>query len=129
MWIFTRDSYFSLSQPGNAPDLLMIRSRARIDLQRLVDGYLAPDKTIVATPDCDYPHRLLLSRREAQMVFSSIVGEIDYPNFKAEASRSDDAEALVRSEVYGAIWQELITLEQLDELTVVDSSEGSGVRR
>lgn len=107
----------------------MIRARARVDLERLVAGFLPQRKTIIATPDGDYPYRLVVTRPQAQTILRRIVGQIDYPNFKEEVARHDRDAAELRSDTYGAVWSELRALESLNDLTIVDQVSAVEERR
>lgn len=89
MWIFTPLGYFSVVQ-ANA-DELMIRSRCKADLERLVLVLGEPHVEIVSTlkPHCDYPFRLFVQRERFGDYMKAFTENITYTNFKDEVASVD----------------------------------------
>jgi len=83
MWVFTQDGFFSAVEDENDPGTLLVRSRARLDLERFVaavEGVKAGD--IIETTDSDYPVRVFVKREVFAAYVADSAREIDYPNFK-----------------------------------------------
>lgn len=82
MWLFTPDSFISIVQHRDQPDLLLARARFPGDL-----GRLFPDRAheVEETPDADYRYRLILDRKAAAQAVATAVCGVDYTNFKDEA--------------------------------------------
>ena len=83
MWVFTQDGFFSAVEDENDSGTLLVRSRARIDLERFcsaVDGVVAGD--IIETTDSDYPVRVFVPREKFAQYLVDQTMDLDYPNFK-----------------------------------------------
>jgi hypothetical protein len=103
MWIFTSQGFFSVVE--DSPDRLVVRSRTREDLERLVEltrlTTTHPGFPIEATPDRDYPWRFHCTRETWAWILWVLGERIDYPNFKDEVYRTLGAE---RETVLHTIW-------------------------
>ena len=84
MWIFTTHGFFSVVQHNQNPNMLIVRSRRRKHLDALKARYprMLRRSKIVATPDADYPFRILVARNMWLRVAWELTWDIDYPNFK-----------------------------------------------
>jgi hypothetical protein len=97
----------------------MVRARARVDLERLIEklpqipGEQAAE--ILDTPTADYPFRIFVERSVWAAYLASAAWNMDYTNFKARA-----AVGAARSSAYHAVWSRMIRF-QYDEAAGVTS--------
>jgi hypothetical protein len=83
MWVTTKRGFFSVVQHRDAEHLLLIRSRARVDLENLLadlreDGRLVVDLEISEDPKADYRFRLVLARALWTRWLTAQVADLDY---------------------------------------------------
>lgn len=86
MWIFTKYGFFSAvsgkQEDGSImPDLMVVRARERVHLERLVKRFCL-DAVITTTPNRDYACRIVISKSDWILVMARLAGEIEYDNFK-----------------------------------------------
>lgn len=95
MWLVANNAFLSAVQHPSNPELLIVRSRVRKDLE-----VVFPDMTkqVQATPSRDYGFRLVMDYRTFGQGMARVISRIDYTNFKA--SVKDDA----RHTAYSRIW-------------------------
>jgi hypothetical protein len=84
MWIFTRDSFVSISEHPEESRLLQIRARIDGDIERLF-----PEAQVVETPDEDYRFRTAISRDRVAQAIALRIGHIDYQSISGSI---EDAE-------------------------------------
>jgi hypothetical protein len=77
MWIYSKNAFVSVVQDRNDPEVLIVRSRVKGDLEELW-----PDAAVEETPYADYGFRTRLGRKEVALAVAKQVMEIDYTNFK-----------------------------------------------
>lgn len=106
MWIFTSFGFFSIVADRNDPRYLIVRARARADLEAFGGrlGIRPNALAIRTTPEADYPFRLRAWRRTVGTVLESIALDVDYPNFKAEVARAQGDD---RAHMYHEVWSVL----------------------
>lgn len=102
MWLLTTDGFYSAVEHREDPTVLLVRSRARKDLETMLDVAYAQEKKpkIVRMKDADYEFRVEISRAKWFFYVGNAAQNIDYDNFK-------DAVALVdkeRSQIYMGVW-------------------------
>lgn len=120
MWLQTKYGFYSVIEHRDDPDTLMVRARSRKDLVALCqvaaelrDDYTSAEaegfdvECIVDTPNADYAHRLIVSRKGWMDVSLRLMRDIDYPNFKDAVSKRDP----VRAHLYHDVWQTLLTIQ------------------
>jgi integrase-like protein len=73
-----------------------------------LDALELPRSRAVGTPEADYPHRAILTRREWRGYLSIEAGRIDYPNFK---SRVLELQGRQRHDAYVRVWSTLPGME------------------
>lgn len=103
MWIFTKLGFFSVVQVAGDPKHVQIRARTHGDLARLCklgDPELSPEQ-IKATPDNDYPFRIIAHRSDWLNLLEALGDEVDYTNFKSEIARTMGRE---REGLYHEVW-------------------------
>lgn len=132
MWVFTTIGFFSAVKvkdehaeelklnPARAP-WLMVRARVREDLVNLLDVCKqlgAPEPEILQWKGRDYPYRVIIPRRQWEMIMEHLCSEIDYPNFKGEVTKTQGWE---RHVLYGRVWgvmngaERWLALEEIKE--------------
>jgi hypothetical protein len=102
----TPRGFYSVVAHHDDPTLVLVRSRAREDLEALAD--LLAGLEIRETPERDYRWRTIVSRRSWSAALVLLAAEIDYPNFKAEVERRQGRE---RAGVYHEVWAALRGLQ------------------
>lgn len=104
MWIYTQHGIASIVQDFNDPDMFWIRTRNRsdmeafIDLTRTVIDWTFDD--VQHHPDRDYEWRSILSRKEFLSLLETVGTDIDYPNFKDQATKTTPHNMNVLYRVY-----------------------------
>jgi hypothetical protein len=116
MWLMTPIGFFSLSRQG---EHIAVRARRRDHLEALLDrfpdlrGGDAGSAYILATPKADYPYRIMADREKVASAVYSMILQMDWSNFKAEAERvggwNSYTDALHR------VWQLMLTTEEKEE--------------
>lgn len=107
MWLFTTQGFYSVVEHRDDPQLLIVRSRAREDLEALREQI--PELELIEDDQADYQWRAIVTREQWDTAVSELTEGIDYPNFK-DAVRDSQGDA--RSFLYGEIW---LILRQLQE--------------
>lgn len=99
MWIFTTSGFYSIVRHRQNPKHLLVRARARADLEKFVREAppLEGEILILETPDADYPFRCEVHADVVADWIDAEVTLIDYDNFKAAVPRT-------RARVYGKVW-------------------------
>lgn len=110
MWTISTEGFTSAVQDKNDTTQLVIRARARGDLERLIKPLAPADRPrIIDNEGTDYPYRVRLPRAAyADLIRAQILG-IDYGNFK-DAVKARQGKH--RAGVYGSIWGVLLRLER-----------------
>ena len=80
MWLFTPDSFISVVQHRDQPDMLLARARFPGDLGRV---FPEREEEVEETPDADYRYRLIVGREEVAHAVANAARGIDYTNFKS----------------------------------------------
>lgn len=108
MWIFTPDGFFSAVEHKDDPSKIMIRTRARIHAQKLVDACPEEDKPelVETPPPADYRFRVTVKRETWAYLLAKFVADIDYLNFKNEASKRKHPAGFM-SALHG-VWSKLL---------------------
>lgn len=107
MWLFTPRGFFSVVADHDVPDSVLVRARAREDLEALRE--VAPHVEIRETPGRDYRFRTTLSRTDWSVALVVLAAEINYANFKDEVARRQGSG---RATVYGRVWSTLLELQR-----------------
>lgn len=104
MWIALNDSFLSIVQHNEYPDVLLVRARRVEDIQALF-----PNMRQHHTPDADYPYRAYVARSVvADALRDYTLKRLDYTNFK------DSVEDPVRHYAYVLCWSDLHLLSTYD---------------
>ena len=106
MWLITTRGFYSVVEHRDDPDVLLVRARAREDLEAL--SPLIPDLEIVEHAGSDYRFRASVARGDWQEVLEQLTAEIDYGNFKNAVATRVGRE---RAATYGDVWGTLMRLQ------------------
>lgn len=107
MWLFTTQGFYSVVAHRDEPDKLLVRSRAREDIEAL--HRQIPDLEPFEDPDADYRWRAVVSRAEFERAVTQLVAAIDYPNFKSAVG---DRHSPERSALYEEVWWKMLPLQE-----------------
>jgi hypothetical protein len=77
MWIFTQDSFLTVSQDRNRRDQFMVRARVAGDIEKYF-----PEAEVIRTHDADFLFRAFIEKDRVVEVLSRAIGNIDYMSFK-----------------------------------------------
>ena len=111
MWLFTPDGFFSAVQHKDDPDKIMIRARARLHAQALVDACPedARPEIVETPPPADYRYRVTVTRKLWVFLVAKFAADIAYLNFKNEASTREHPPGYISS-LHG-VWSKLLTFQ------------------
>lgn len=114
MWLFLPFGFFSIVAHARDHDHLIVRARARDDLEEFARralalrhkliGHAVDDRimTIRETADHDYPFRLLITRGELAVFMADYVEhELQQTNFKASVYKHAGVQ---REALYTRVW-------------------------
>lgn len=100
MWLFTDIGFFSVVAHRDRRDTLLVRARARKDLQALRDRHL-PDLELHENAGSDYRWRAYVFRSDWEHIAAALAASIDYPNFKDAVAERQGPD---RIELYHDVW-------------------------
>ena len=105
MWIFATIGCFSIVTDSMKPGWLLIRARARADIDNLYQAHSesCPSMTPPSSDEArDYRWRLSISRKDWIKLAGLLASDVTYPNFKmAVHERADQAN---KKAAYAEIW-------------------------
>ena len=107
MWLLTTQGFYSVVAHRRDPDKLLVRARAREDLEALREQI--PGLRITSDRAADYRWRAVVSRAEWVAAVAVLAANLDYGNFKAAVAEREGAE---RHRVYQRVWSELLSLQR-----------------
>src|SRR3954451_23252778 len=106
MWLFTTQGFYSVVTHRRDRDKLLVRARAREDLEALREQI--PELRIFSDPSADYRWRAVVTRAEWVAALAQLASDIDYDNFKnAVAIR----QGIDRERLYSRVWAALRSLQ------------------
>lgn len=79
MWIVLNNSFVSIVEHRDDPDVLIVRGRFRGDAARFLGAPLTREKE---TPTADYRFRIAAKRETVERAVLRAVRGVRYPNFK-----------------------------------------------
>jgi hypothetical protein len=121
MWIYTPTGFISaVAKSKNSADLT-VRARDRKSLDGLADHSGAKVQLGGGT---DYPYRVVVSRELFKHWMTTQIDQLDYSNFKNEASRVSGYDY---AHVLGAVWT--VNLELEDQESAEDYFAASKAAR
>lgn len=113
MWLITEDGFVSVVAHRDRPDHLLVRARARDDIENLCqvadeEGIEGFDPVgIFSLETSDYRWRLEVRRDDFAALTAALVGRIDYDNFKNRVKKRDPE----RAELYMDVWSDLYRIQ------------------
>ena len=110
MWLITNFGFFSVVRKTADGGHLTVRARVRDDLDRLRQTYLPTLSTTIHGGGTDYPYRASAPASAVAAAFTKAIQDIDYSNFKNEATAKLGA---ARGKVYGHVLAALFDLTNL----------------
>ena len=99
MWVFTNRGFYSVVQNEDDPSELVVRARARGDLENLRE--FIPGLKILEWEGRDYPCRIIVHRPVWERAMQALTQDIDYGNYKDSVKAKQGAE---RADLYLRIW-------------------------
>ena len=80
MWLFTTQGFYSVVADRDDPHRVLVRARARGDIEALRDQ--TPDLESIESAGSDYRWRAFVSREDWTKAVAELATAIDYDNFK-----------------------------------------------
>ena len=108
MWIHTDQGFVSVVAHDDRPDDLLVRARARGDLEALVPAGTETWRDDMA----DYPWRAVVRRSEFAAVMAAAIVGIDYRNFK---NRTYETLGSERTHLLHDVWSTLRRIEGIEQ--------------
>ena len=106
MWLVTTQGFYSVVAHRTKPEHLLVRARAREDLEAL--RLQLPSIELHEDASADYRWRAEVHRDDWRRTVMQLVDRIDYDNFKNEVARR---QGMKREAVYHRVWRELQRLQ------------------
>lgn len=113
MWIFTPFGFLSVVSDRNDPKKLLIRARARVDLENFKNLYCKRLGQIENSPRADYPFRARVGRVAFTYAMGRVIQDLLYPNFKSAVTAKQGD---VRHNVYMQVWSVMRDAETAGKL-------------
>ena len=107
MWLVTTQGFYSVVAHRTRPEHLLVRARAREDLEAL--RLQIPSIELNEDPSADYRWRAEVHREDWRRALIQLVDRIDYDNFKDAVARRH---GMKREAVYHRVWRELLRLQR-----------------
>lgn len=112
MWITSTEGFFSVVEHRDDDKLVLIRARARKDLENLVavgeraKGVVTgiTDESIIEDNHADYRWRIITTRNIWHSLLDQLVDEIDYDNFKNAVGKKDKRRTHFLMKVWSAMF-------------------------
>ena len=110
MWLMTTSGFYSVIEHRRDPERLIVRARAKEDIEAL--RRWIPDIEPRSDATADYLWRAVVTRAEWVVALAQMASEVDYPNFKAAVAQRQGAE---RACYYTEVWQVLRRIQREPE--------------
>ena len=107
MWVTTTRGFFSVVAHRDQPEMVLVRARAREDLESLAE--VTGPLEIETTPERDYGYRAVVPRERWSAGLVLLAAEIDYDNFKNAVA---ERQGYDRADVYHRVWFALTELQR-----------------
>jgi len=109
MYLFAQHGILSIVAHNKKPDMLMVRSVARRDIE-----HYWPSAKIVRTDDGDYRFRTRLPRDEVAARIAQAVAAIDYPKVKPAVAKD-------RKHTYFTVWDTMMSCKMPEPRFVLEA--------
>lgn len=100
MWIFMNDAFLSIVADPKEPDRLIVRARAKGDIQRVFNR-----ARVTETPHRDYAFRAFIPRKVVAAAISHRLHDITATNFKDSVKEQD------RHDAYLSVWSAMMRFQ------------------
>ena len=107
MWLFTETGFVSVVADAKQKDQMVVRARDKQSLQPLVDEY---GVKILNWKNRDYPHRVLLTRKQFVDWLVQMGEELEYTNYKNRVTQTRGHEF---AHPLHTVWATMLELEDL----------------
>lgn len=98
MWLFTPTGYYSAVMHRKNHDSVMVRCRAKLHAERLVDFFEKDKPALEETPPpADYRWRVTITKRQWAEFVAYMSLQIEYDNFKNDAGKQTNPNGYVTS--------------------------------
>lgn len=118
MWIFMNDAFLSIVADPKEPDRLIVRARAKGDIQRVFNR-----ARVTETPHRDYAFRAFIPRKVVAAAISHRLHDITATNFKDSVKEQD------RHDAYLSVWSAMMRFQTLRRDDDGGSGKGQGLFR
>ncbi|UTI65197.1 hypothetical protein NBH00_03065 [Paraconexibacter antarcticus] len=118
MWLFTPTGFLSVVADREHPGNLLVRARARADIEAFVAVTAAPPPT--ERPDRDYRWRTSVPAAVVATYVAEQTAAIDYGNFKSAVAERQGRD---RAHRYAEVWSVMHRLQE-DEVAAARRARG-----
>lgn len=106
MWVFTPQGFYSAVVHRDDPSLVLVRARAREDLENLQAQL--PGLVIFEDEAADYLYRSIVKREDWKRALGELADAMDYDNFKDAVTERQGEE---RHRLYIRVWGVMLSLQ------------------
>jgi hypothetical protein len=106
MWVFTPQGFYSVVVHRDDPSLVLVRARAREDLENLQTQL--PGLVIFEDDAADYLYRAIVNREDWKRALAELADAMDYDNFKDAVTERQGEE---RHRLYLRVWGVMLALQ------------------
>lgn len=107
MWVFTTQGFYSVVAHRDNPERVIVRVRAREDLEALRQQI--PSLRILEDADADYRWRAIVAHEKWVAAVAILAAGIDYTNFKSAVG---ERQGIERERLYSRVWREMRGLQE-----------------
>ncbi|MGI9021357.1 MAG: hypothetical protein ACR2G3_11685 [Solirubrobacterales bacterium] len=107
MWLFTTQGFYSVVAHRNDAAKVIVRARAREDLEALKNQI--PSLRIFEDAEADYRYRAVVDHEKWVAAVAILAAGIDYPNFKSAVA---ERQGIDRERVYMRVWAEMLGIQE-----------------
>ena len=107
MWLFTTQGFYSVVAHRSDPAKVLVRARARSDLEALREQI--PDLRIFEDADADYRYRAIVDHEKWVAAVAILAASIDYDNFKKRVAERQGPD---RERAYLRVWTEMLGVQE-----------------
>lgn len=108
MWIASEIGFVSIVADMQQPGCLLVRARAREDLERFRQRLELPGVEIRETPRADYRFKLSAPKAEVAVLVAELLLDVEYNNFKQHTLATFGPR---REDVYHQAWEAFLRIQ------------------